>query len=89
MALAVMRGVAAPECLSLALDPDRDMNTPMAPELGLFLVRLLRLLHCSCRSRMAPYGTVLAWHAVQAQHCLLFVSLLLFSSAFLWTPTGT
>jgi hypothetical protein len=38
MALAVMRGVAAPECLGLALDPDRDMNTPMAPELGLFLV---------------------------------------------------
>jgi hypothetical protein len=33
-----MRGVAAPECLGLALDPDRDVNTPMAPELGLFLV---------------------------------------------------
>jgi hypothetical protein len=49
MALAVMRGVAAPECLSLALDPDRDMNTPMAPELGLFLVRLLPVKNLSDR----------------------------------------
>lgn len=38
MAVAVVRGVAPPECLRLALDPDRDLNTPMAPALGLFLV---------------------------------------------------
>lgn len=38
MVLAIMRGCAPEECLQLALDPDRDTNTPMAPELGLFLV---------------------------------------------------
>eukprot|EP00878_Enallax_costatus_P017892 GHUV01018804.1.p1 GENE.GHUV01018804.1~~GHUV01018804.1.p1 ORF type:complete len:472 (+),score=148.98 GHUV01018804.1:87-1418(+) len=37
-AVAIMRGVASEECLKLALDPDRDLNTPMAPALGLFLV---------------------------------------------------
>lgn len=39
MVLAIIRGVAPEECLALALDPDRDIHTPMAPELGLFLVR--------------------------------------------------
>lgn len=39
MVLAIMRHVAPEECLQVALDPDRDLNTPMAPELGLFLVR--------------------------------------------------
>lgn len=37
--LAIMRGVAPEECIQLALDPDKDIHTPMAPELGLFLVR--------------------------------------------------
>lgn len=41
MAVAVMRGAAPAECISLALDPDRDLNTPMAPALGLFLVRVV------------------------------------------------
>jgi tRNA U38,U39,U40 pseudouridine synthase TruA len=39
MAVAVMRGAAPEACLQAALDPDRDFNVPMAPELGLFLVR--------------------------------------------------
>lgn len=38
MAVAIMRGAAPPSCLAAALDPDRDFNVPMAPELGLFLV---------------------------------------------------
>jgi hypothetical protein len=38
MIIAVMRGVAPPTCLRDALDPNRDFNVPMAPELGLFLV---------------------------------------------------
>lgn len=37
MAVAIMRGAAPPSCLVTALDPDRDFNVPMAPELGLFL----------------------------------------------------
>lgn len=37
MAVAVMRGVAPPDALTLALDPARTVTTPMAPELGLFL----------------------------------------------------
>jgi tRNA U38,U39,U40 pseudouridine synthase TruA len=41
MVLAIMRGCAPEGCLQLALDPDRDINTPMAPELGLFLVSCL------------------------------------------------
>jgi hypothetical protein len=41
MVLAIMRGAAPESCLQLALEPDRDFNTPMAPELGLFLVRPL------------------------------------------------
>lgn len=38
MAVCMMRGLAPPDALHLALDPDRDYNVPMAPELGLFLV---------------------------------------------------
>lgn len=38
MVLAVMRGTAPDCCIALALDPNRDLLTPMAPELGLFLV---------------------------------------------------
>lgn len=38
MAVAIMRGAAPELCLKAALDPDRDFNVPMAPELGLFLV---------------------------------------------------
>jgi tRNA U38,U39,U40 pseudouridine synthase TruA len=38
LVLAVMRGVAPDETIALALEPDRDVLTPMAPELGLFLV---------------------------------------------------
>ena len=41
MAAAVMRGAAPEACLRAALDPDRDFNVPMAPELGLFLVGVL------------------------------------------------
>ncbi|GBF91497.1 tRNA pseudouridine synthase, mitochondrial-like [Raphidocelis subcapitata] len=37
MVVAIMRGAAPPGCLAAALDPDRDFNVPMAPELGLFL----------------------------------------------------
>ncbi|KAI8468204.1 MAG: pseudouridine synthase [Monoraphidium minutum] len=37
MAVAIMRGAAPPGCLEAALDPERDFNVPMAPELGLFL----------------------------------------------------
>ncbi|CAL8468878.1 g8419 [Coccomyxa elongata] len=37
MAVAVMRGIAPPDAISLALDPARTVTTPMAPELGLFL----------------------------------------------------
>eukprot|EP00877_Chromochloris_zofingiensis_P006784 jgi/Chrzof1/2359/Cz11g12070.t1 len=37
MAVCMMRGLAPPDALHLALDPDRDYNVPMAPELGLFL----------------------------------------------------
>lgn len=36
-AVAVMRGVAPPDAITLALDPARVVVTPMAPELGLFL----------------------------------------------------
>ncbi|EIE26889.1 pseudouridine synthase, partial [Coccomyxa subellipsoidea C-169] len=36
-AVAVMRGVATPDAITLALDPARVVVTPMAPELGLFL----------------------------------------------------
>ncbi len=43
MTLAIMRNVAPLECLVTALDPDRDLTTPMAPELGLFLVCVLHL----------------------------------------------
>lgn len=39
MAIAIMRGAAPEACLVAALDSDRDFNVPMAPELGLFLVR--------------------------------------------------
>jgi hypothetical protein len=38
MVIAIMRGAAPASCLETALDPDRDFNVPMAPELGLFLV---------------------------------------------------
>jgi tRNA U38,U39,U40 pseudouridine synthase TruA len=38
MVIAIMRGAAPASCLQTALDPDRDFNVPMAPELGLFLV---------------------------------------------------
>jgi hypothetical protein len=51
MVLAVMRGVAAEQCISLALDHERDLATPMAPELGLFLVRVLRWLCGPLRRR--------------------------------------
>lgn len=37
MAVAVMRGDAPESCLALALNTTADLNTPMAPELGLFL----------------------------------------------------
>ncbi|PSC75036.1 tRNA pseudouridine synthase mitochondrial-like [Micractinium conductrix] len=37
MAVAVMRGSAPEECMKLALKSSADLNTPMAPELGLFL----------------------------------------------------
>ncbi|KAL4427693.1 hypothetical protein ABPG75_001782 [Micractinium tetrahymenae] len=37
MAVAVMRGTASEECMRLALKTSADLNTPMAPELGLFL----------------------------------------------------
>eukprot|EP00879_Flechtneria_rotunda_P024275 GHRR01025727.1.p1 GENE.GHRR01025727.1~~GHRR01025727.1.p1 ORF type:complete len:494 (+),score=222.50 GHRR01025727.1:219-1700(+) len=37
MAIAAVRGIAPAACLRLALDPDRDLTTPMAPALGLFL----------------------------------------------------
>jgi len=37
VALAVMRGVASPNAVPLALDPRRDVSTPMAPDVGLFL----------------------------------------------------
>jgi tRNA pseudouridine38-40 synthase len=37
LAVAVFRGLAAPEAIHWALDPSRDFSTPMAPELGLFL----------------------------------------------------
>ncbi len=33
------RGQVSPSAIRLALDGDRDYNVPMAPELGLFLVR--------------------------------------------------
>jgi tRNA U38,U39,U40 pseudouridine synthase TruA len=36
-AVAVLRGVAPPDAIPLALSKDRDVITPMAPELGLFL----------------------------------------------------
>ena len=36
-AVAVMRGDAPPECIFLALQQERSVVTPMAPELGLFL----------------------------------------------------
>jgi hypothetical protein len=39
MVVAIMRGVAPPEALGLALDPNKDFNVPMAPGLGLLLVR--------------------------------------------------
>lgn len=38
LAVAIMRGVAPPKCLAAALHPSKDINTPLAPELGLFLV---------------------------------------------------
>lgn len=37
MAVAVMRGIAPPDAISLALNPACTVTTPMAPELGLFL----------------------------------------------------
>ncbi len=37
MAVAIMRGDAPPSCLKLALQPKRQVPTPMAPEIGLFL----------------------------------------------------
>jgi hypothetical protein len=40
MVVAVMRGIAPDECMELALT-HRDCITPMAPALGLFLVRAL------------------------------------------------
>lgn len=36
-AVAVMRGVAPADAIPLALSKERDIVTPMAPELGLFL----------------------------------------------------
>lgn len=43
MAVAVMRGVADEECIDLALAAGRDCNIPMAPALGLYLVRILNV----------------------------------------------
>jgi len=37
LAVAVMRGVAPPDAIPLALEPRRDVNTPIAPDVGLFL----------------------------------------------------
>lgn len=37
LVVAVMRGAASPDAISLALNPARELNVPMAPELGLFL----------------------------------------------------
>ena len=37
LAVAVMRGVAPPTAVPIALDPLRNFNVPTAPELGLFL----------------------------------------------------
>jgi tRNA pseudouridine38-40 synthase len=37
LAVAVMRGDAPPEAVPLALEPRRDVNTPIAPDVGLFL----------------------------------------------------
>lgn len=58
MAIAIMRGAAPEACLVAALDSDRDFNVPMAPELGLFLVRLQEggdVGRLGCRSR--PLGS--------------------------------
>lgn len=37
VAIAIMRGVAPRNAIQLALDPCRDVNTPIAPDVGLFL----------------------------------------------------
>ena len=37
VAIAIMRGLAPENAISLALDPRRDVNTCIAPDVGLFL----------------------------------------------------
>lgn len=37
VAVTVMKGLAPEDAVSLALDPRRDVNTPIAPDVGLFL----------------------------------------------------
>lgn len=66
MAVAVMRGAAPEGCLAAALDPDRDFNVPIAPELGLFLVRRAARRGAAQRPKQAahaPRGPALAAHA--------------------------
>ena len=44
LAVAVYRGTAPVNAIELALEPNLDLSTPMAPELGLFL--------CECKFDM-------------------------------------
>ena len=37
LAVAVLRGYAPSGAISMALDPTRKINTPLAPDVGLFL----------------------------------------------------
>eukprot|EP00873_Tetraselmis_striata_P042527 jgi/Tetstr1/462791/TSEL_007742.t1 len=41
MVIAIMREIAPEECQDIALSPNKDCNTPMAPALGLFLTECM------------------------------------------------